>query len=400
MVGHTHRLKLLTGLGMAACLMLTTFAPSYAQQGQSGSQAGAPGSAGITGQTPSSSLPPAPLLTSWSAGPGAMGSSTYVGRVETPRVGQIVNTGNGLLVSGWVADATAQGWAGIDGVEVWSGDKASGGTMLGTGSVALPRPDIADIIGGNFMNSGFSMVVPTSAWATLPAGNVDLRLYVHTPNKGWWYRESHVTSVQPPVLPYPNDPVVTIAKPQNGMNFTQKQVANRAVFSGIALDRNPLSSVQNSLSILPPGIGQALQLNGCPGCLGATNYIYTQFRGAGINTISAYLDQLPKPGDNTNPGYWGGIPSAAPTQGVVILANNAGFLNRQGKPQGSIIQDGFGTDFRFGGWVLTLNLATIAPGPHTIYVTAYSAVTGKQSTANATFNVIPFNGDPNQKIQP
>ncbi|MBV9582536.1 MAG: hypothetical protein JO057_28465 [Chloroflexi bacterium] len=329
-----------------------------------------------------------------------MGASTYIGRVETPRVGQIVNTGNGVLVSGWVADTTAQGWAGIDGVQVWMGDMANGGTKLATGSVGLSRPDIADSIGANFTNSGFSGVVPSSVLSTLPAGNVDLRLYIHTPSKGWWYRQSHVTAVQPPVLPYPNDPIVTIAKPQNGMNFTQRQIANRAVFSGMALDRNPLSSVANSLSLLPPGVGQSLALNGCPGCLGATNYIYTQFRGPGVSTLSAYIDAPAKSGDLSAPGYFGGTTqSAAPLQGVVILANNAGFLNRSGKPQGSIVQDQYGPDFRFGGWVLTLNLATISPGSHTLYVTAYSSVTGKSNTASAQFNVLPYTG-PSQKIQP
>jgi hypothetical protein len=182
---------------MAACLILATIAPSYAQQGQSGSQAGSAAGAAPTAQ-PAPPPPPAPVLTNWSAGPDAQGSSTYVGRVETPRIGQVVNTGNGLLVSGWVADVTPQGWAGIDGVQVWAGDNASGGTQLGNGPVGLPRPDIGDIIGSNFTNSGFSRVIPSSTMSTLPAGNVQLRLYVHTPNKGWWYRATRVTGIQPP----------------------------------------------------------------------------------------------------------------------------------------------------------------------------------------------------------
>src|SRR5262249_7415522 len=152
--------------GWAACLMLTTIAPTYAQSqsGQSGSQAGS--SAGAAPTAPTGAAPaPAPVLTNWSAGPGAAGNSTYIGRLETPRIGQVVNTGNGRLVSGWAADVAAQGWAGIDSVEVWAGDRTSGGTKLGSGTVGLPRPDIGDIVGGNFTNSGFSMVVPTSAWA-------------------------------------------------------------------------------------------------------------------------------------------------------------------------------------------------------------------------------------------
>src|SRR4051812_34790086 len=82
-LGLTHQFKLLTGLGMAASLVLTTIAPTYAQSqsGQSGSEAGT-GQGGQPTQQ-ASTPPPAPLLTAWSAGPGAQGSSTYVGRVET-----------------------------------------------------------------------------------------------------------------------------------------------------------------------------------------------------------------------------------------------------------------------------------------------------------------------------
>jgi hypothetical protein len=394
---------LLTGFGFGAVLVLSTIAPTYAQQGQSGSQAGSAAGAAPTAQAPAAP-PPAPVLTNWSAGPGAQGSSTYIGRVETPRIGQIVNTGNGLLVSGWVADVTAQGWSGIDGVEAWAGDRASGGTKLGTGSVGLPRPDIGDIIGSNFTNSGFSMVVPSSAMSTLPAGNVQLRLYVHTPNKGWWYRQTTVSAIQPPTLPYPNDPVVYIAKPQNGMNITQRQLFNKITFSGVALDRNPLSAVQNSLSILPPGIGQSLT-GGCSACLGSTGYIYTQYRGQGVDTITAYIDNPPAKGDNTAFGNFG-TPCASCTQGVSILNSGKGSLNVSGKPQGSIISDSFGNQvsgdpqqFRYGGWVISIEPALLSPGPHTLFVTAHSTITGKTSTTSSTFNIIPFTNS-SQKIQP
>jgi len=343
------------------------------------------------------------VLTNWSAGPSAQGSSTYIGRVETPRIGQIVNTGNGLLVSGWAADVTAQGWAGIDGVEFWSGAQGSG-AKLATGSVGLPRPDIGETIGSGFTNSGFSMVVPPSAWANIPAGNVELRLYIHTPNKGWWYRATRVTSIQPPVLPYPNDPVVYIARPQDGMNVTQRQLNNKITFSGVALDRNPLSAVQNSLSILPPGIGQSLT-GGCSGCAGATGSIYTQYRGQGVDTITAYIDAPPQRGDVSTFGNFG-TPCASCTQGVSILNAGKGSLNVSGRPQASIITDAFGQQvsgdpqqFRYGGWVISINPALLSAGPHTLFVTAHSTVTGKTSTSKATFNILPFT-NPSQKIQP
>jgi hypothetical protein len=384
--------------------MLTTIAPTYAQSqsGQSGSQSGSPQG---TEQTTTPAAPaPAPVLTNWSAGPSAAGNSTYIGRVETPRIGQVVNTGNGLLVSGWAADLTARGWSGIDAVEIWAGDKASGGTKLGNANVGLPRPDIGEIAGSNFVNSGFSGVIPTSAWANIPAGNVEVRLYIHTPSKGWWYRSSRVTSIQPPTLPYPNDPVVYIAKPQEGMNITQRQLNNKVTFSGVALDRNPLSAVQNSLSVLPPGIGQSLT-GGCSACVGATGAIYTQYRGQGVDTITAYIDAPPKPGDVSTFGNFGS-PCGSCTQGVSILNSGKGVLNTAGRPQGSIITDSFGLEvsgdpqqFRYGGWVISTNPALLSAGPHTLFVTAHSTVTGKTSTSRVGFNIIPFTNS-SQKIQP
>jgi hypothetical protein len=233
---------------------------------------------------------------------------------------------------------------------------------------------------------------------------VELRLYIHTPNKGWWYRATRVTSVQPPALPYPNDPVVYIAKPQNGMNITQRQLNNKITFSGVALDRNPLSAVQNSLSILPPGIGQSLT-GGCSACLGSTGYIYTQYRGQGVDTITAYIDSPPKAGDNSTFGSFG-TPCAACTQGVSILNAGKGSLNVSGKPQGSIISDAFGLDvsgdpqqFRYGGWVISIEPALLSPGPHTLYVTAHSTVTGRTQTTSSQFNIIGFTNS-SQKIEP
>jgi len=78
----------------------------------------------------------------------------------------------------------------------------------------------------------------------------------------------------------------------------------------------------------------------------------------------------------------------------------------QGKPQGSIISDSFGLDvsgdpeqFRFAGWVISINPALLDPGPHRLYVTAHSTVTGKTSTTNAGFNILPYTNS-SQRIQP
>ena len=63
-------------------------------------------------------------------------------------------------------------------------------------------------------------------------GGVTLYVYIHTPNKGSWYRTVQGTLVQAPVLPYPSDPIVVIAKPQEGTNITQRQLFNKFQNSG------------------------------------------------------------------------------------------------------------------------------------------------------------------------
>src|SRR6266852_3434559 len=95
-IGRMNRTKFLAGLA-AGALALTSIGPSFAQS--------------------------TPALGSWLAGPDGKGASTIVGRVESPRPNQTVNAGANLLVSGWAADLTAAGWAGIDGIEVWNGAK-------------------------------------------------------------------------------------------------------------------------------------------------------------------------------------------------------------------------------------------------------------------------------------
>jgi hypothetical protein len=327
-----------------------------------------------------------------------------VGRIEAPRAGQNVSSSSGLLVTGWAADTTAQGWSGVDGVEVWSGAQGSGGTKLATGSVGLRRPDIAEALGSSYANSGFSAVIPASAWSNVSPGGVNLNVYIHSPSKGSWYRTVAVGLVQVAALPYPSDPLVYIAKPQDGMNITQKQVTNKISFSGVALDRNPLSAVQGQLSLLPAGTGQTLTA-GCSACAGANGNIYTNYRGQGVDTITAYIDAPPKPGDYSQPALFG-APCGSCTQGVSILVSSKGSLNAAGKPQASIISDAYGLQvsgdpqqFRFGGWSISLNPAILSPGPHTLYVTAHSTVTGKNSTAKSMFNIIGYTNN-QQRIQP
>jgi len=358
-IGRTQGTRLFAGLA-ALGLALTAIGPAAAQT--------------------------APTLSGgWAAGPGAAGANTIVGRIDTPRPRQNISSGANLLVAGWAADTTAQGWAGISGVEVWSGDKTKGGTKLATGSVGLARADVGESLGSSFTNSGFSAVVPASALTGLSAGAQTINIYVITPGKGQYFRPVAVNLTVAAALSFPSDPVIGITKPQDGTAITQRQRFSKFTFTGFALDRNPITNPASQT--LGPG---------CSGCAGATGAIGTQARGAGIQGIIANIDSpSATPGDNSPLGLFGTLCTSC-IYGVPLVSN-AGFINVPGRQQGSIVTRNYGSQYDFSGWSVSLNPQLLSPGWHTLYVTAVSSITGKRNTASATFNVLDMS---HLKIQP
>lgn len=123
-------------------------------------------------------------VASWQPGPDGAGSNTYLGFVEQPSDG-LATSGAPFVISGWLVDKTAQGWAGFDQVQIYNGAMGSVGTLLASADVGLDRPDVASATGNPFWSqSGFIAQVPGSA---LQPGAYALQLYGHTPAKGWWY---------------------------------------------------------------------------------------------------------------------------------------------------------------------------------------------------------------------
>jgi len=309
-----------------------------------------------------------------------------VGRIDTPRPRQNISAAANLLVAGWAADTTATGWAGISGVEVWSGDKTKdGSTKLATGTVGLARADVGEALGSGFNNAGFSAVVPASAVQALSAGAQTLNIYVITPGKGQYLRPVAVNVQAVTALTYPNDPIVTITKPQDGTAITQFQRNAKFTFSGFALDRNPITNPASQT--LGPG---------CSGCAGATGAMGTQARGAGIQGIIANIDSpLPAPGDNSPLGLFGTLCTSC-IYGIPLVSN-AGFVNTPRRPAPSIFTRNYGSQYDFSGWSISLNPQLLSPGWHTLYVTAVSSITGKRSTTSSTFNVLDLT---HTRIQP
>jgi hypothetical protein len=115
----------------------------------------------------------------WSPAAGAAGDNTYVGYIDQPASGANLAAGASFTVSGWVVDTTAEGWAGIDGVQV----QTQSGTLLANAAIGLYRPDVAAAMGNPFYaNSGYNATVSTA----LPSGSQTLVVVAHTPDKGSW----------------------------------------------------------------------------------------------------------------------------------------------------------------------------------------------------------------------
>ena len=175
--------------------------------------------------------PAAAQQTFWLPGPNASGdASAYAGAIDQPVAGQTVTAFRPLEISGWAVDTSAQGWSGIDAVEVWDGPMDLGGHKVASAAIQLNRPDVAAALGNPFFaGSGFSATVPPGS---LPQGPAFWYLYVHTPSKGWWYTQPEFVVGQPGFFA---DPRLELEQP------TMLAVLHGAqpfTVRGYAIDRN------------------------------------------------------------------------------------------------------------------------------------------------------------------
>ncbi len=269
----------------------------------------------------------------WSPGASATGDDTYVGQVDTPAPGATVPAGAPLLIGGWVVDKTAQGWAGIDDVEVSAGAMGQGSPALARGLVAQNRPDVAQVLGNPYWAaSGFSVLVPGSA---LQPGATTLTVSVHTPSKGWWSRTVTFTVLPQAALAFPNDPLLVLSVLPGAGDSSISQAADYT-FTGWALDRNVASAEGG-----PRGA-----------------------EGSGIDRVQLYL----------------GAPRGA-KEAVFLGEADLGKTNDNAKQ--------FGSQFDKAGWELSFHPASFRTGNNTLYVYARSAVTGKETLETLSFSITP-----------
>jgi hypothetical protein len=121
----------------------------------------------------------------WFSGPDAVGDSTISGSVDLQP---------GHAVTGWVVDTTAQGWSGIDDVQLFDGLMGAGGQMVGHPQFQLNRPDVATALNNPFFaSSGWTANVPNNAYGPVALFYV----YAHTPSKGWWYQQVYLSTPMP-----------------------------------------------------------------------------------------------------------------------------------------------------------------------------------------------------------
>jgi hypothetical protein len=389
------RPKLIAGL-VAAVLALSAVAPGFAQSNPSNGNppAGnvAPPASNNVGTVPSQSSGGGGTggvfggSGTWTGSSDAQGANTYIGRVESPRAGQSVSSGASLLVSGWAADTTAQGWAGFDQMQVYTGDRANGGTKVADGSVGLSRPDVAGFLGSNFVNSGFSAVVPAGALST---GSQALYVYLHTASKGWWYQTVSVNQQAALNLDFPADPVVGFYRPCCGETITNVQYPSGTIDNyllvGFAFDRNP----QNN----PNGLPKTFVEFGGPGNNGITN-------------IHFYVDLLPgQPGYDSTVNDLGTAGSFLPINQVdtpnnhnVVQNGCSVFGGPATSCQGQVsITRGFGPQYGFAGWAKYWDQRNVTTDTfHTLYAVATSSISGHQSTASTQVYVksTPGGGNP------
>jgi hypothetical protein len=138
--------------------------------------------------------------------------------------GANIAAGASFQVSGWVVDAIADGWAGIDDVQILLGD-----SVLAHATVGQSRPDVASLTDNPFFEAaGFSGVVSTA----LPGGPQTLTVVAHTPGKGSWSKQVSV-NVAGGAGGTPTGLVLTIISPTPDDVITSN---NNGTIFGVAYD--------------------------------------------------------------------------------------------------------------------------------------------------------------------
>ena len=273
-------------------------------------------------------LAPAAYAADWQPGPDAILDNTYSGSIDAPSGGGTVSSTQPLTIAGWVLDRSADGWTGIDGVDVYDGVVGQG-TFLGHALIDQSRPDVAQAFGNDFWaNSGFVLNVDAN---TLGVGGHTVTVYAHTPGKGWWSSSVSFNIAAPSASAAPvasaAAPVNVIISPR-GITIPRSQ--DRVTVKGYAFD---------------------------PAATSNTPYL-------GIDHVEVYVEE---PREVASAKHYVGIPQLGLTQ--------------------SQASDKYGIAFYQAGWQIDMKLSNLDPGNHHIYAYAKSSITGQETMDSAGFNI-------------
>jgi hypothetical protein len=264
--------------------------------------------------------------------------NTYDGYVDAPAANATVPNG-GFTVAGWVVDKTAEGWAGVDDVQIWQGIMDGGGKLLTKATFAQSRPDVAAATGNPYWAaSGFGGVVPAGS---LSAGGQALSVYAHTPSKGWWYKQVQVTvsaAAATSPAPAPAAPATGVSGGALSIVVIEKPTSTEKVGT-----RNPYTMM-----------GYALDQNAAPN---------QGVVGTGIDRVSVYIDKEKDDG------------------GIFLGDADLAFSD-------SVAQAAYGAQFADAGWRLTFKPTGLHKGAHNLFVYAHSVVTGKEGLATGTMTIV------------
>ena len=162
----------------------------------------------------------------WAPAAGAAGDNTIEGFVDQPQAGGSIAVGAPFHVSGWIVDTTAEGWAGIDDVQVLLGTQ-----VLTHANVAGSRPDVAAVTGNGFWaNAGFDALI---AGGAVPAGAQTLTVLAHTPGRGAWSKQVSVTIGNAAAAAPATGLVLIINAPGVGEDV---QANKNGILNGVAYD--------------------------------------------------------------------------------------------------------------------------------------------------------------------
>jgi hypothetical protein len=263
----------------------------------------------------------------WIAGLNAVGDDTFTGFIDAPAPGSTVIRNTNVVVQGWVVDRTAQGWTGIDDVQISLGSPAQGGPLLAHASIGQRRDDVAAALGNAFwVGAGFSASFSDNGLAT---GTNVLTVSAHTPDTGWWYKQVEVRIDPLPAIAYADDPMLIVREVVPSLDVVQS--TPNLTLRGYVIDRNlPLNMVL--------GVG-----------------------GSGVSRVQVYLD--------------------GPRQGGVFLGNpQLGLNNREAT--------GFGERFLRSGWELTVHPNEFSVDKHDFFIYAASAYWPNETLVVLPFNVL------------